>query len=110
MGVPGSAGNISTNGTITAVGHLNCKAGSFTGTNGKPVAPTVAGVHIGLDTSTGGSIEICIGTVQYIDFTIPTTSTPTYGFRGILIYSNTDSSFAWHVGGSSTAKMTLNGT
>ena len=50
--------------TNTAGGHINGKTGSFTGTNGKPVAPTVAGVFIGLDTSTGGGIEVCTGCVE----------------------------------------------
>ena len=31
MGVSGSTGNISTNGTITAAGNINGKNGSFTG-------------------------------------------------------------------------------
>jgi hypothetical protein len=69
-------------GTITATENIIGKTGSFTGT-GKPIAPTAAGVYMGLDSSTGGGIEICIGIYQYIDFTIPTTSTPTYDFQGI---------------------------
>ena len=64
MGVSGSTCKMSTNETITAAGHINGKAGSLTGTNGKLVAPTAAGVYIGLDTSTGGGIEICTGAVR----------------------------------------------
>ena len=64
MGVSGSIGNNSTNGTITAVGHINGKLGSFTGT-GKPIAPTVAGVCIGLDTTAAAGIEMCSSSMQY---------------------------------------------
>jgi hypothetical protein len=66
---------------------------------------------MGLDVDTAAAgIEICSTFMQYIDFTIPTTSTQTYDFRGRMIYNNDASSFAWHVGGSGNAKMTLNGT
>ena len=92
--------------TITAAGNLNGKTGSFTGT-GEPVAPTAAGVYLGLDTSTGGAVEICAGSVQYFIFAIPKTSTPTYDFRGRMIYSTADSSFAWHVRVSGTAKYDI---
>jgi hypothetical protein len=65
-----AVGNTSTNGTITAAGNINGKTGSFTGT-GKPLAPTAAGVYIGLDgTSSAGGIEICSSFLQYIDFTV----------------------------------------
>ena len=79
---------------------------------GKPVAPTAAGVYIGLDSSTGGGIEICTGSAQYIDFTIPTpiNPPPTYDFRGRMLYNHSESAFAWSVGGSGTAKMVLNAT
>ena len=102
MHVNGNASpSLTLNSTTLSTNVIAC-----TGT-GKPVAPTAAGVYIGLDTSTGGGIEICTGTIQYIDFTIPT---PTTDFRGRMLYNNTESAFAWHVGGSGTAKMTLNTT
>jgi hypothetical protein len=104
MVVTGATGNISTNGTITAVGNITGKTGLFTGT-GKPTAPTAAGVYIGLDNTSAGGIEICSSFLQYIDFTVPSSD-----FKGRMVYNNNDSSFAWHVGGSGTAKMTLNAT
>ena len=76
VGISSSTGNISTNGTITAAGNITGKTGSFTGI-GKPTAPTAAGVYIGLDnSSSAGGIEICTSFLQYIDFTIPTPTTP----------------------------------
>ena len=60
-------------GTITATGNINGRTGSFTGT-GKPPAPTAAGVYMGLDDNTTAGIEICSTAIQYIDFTIPTTT------------------------------------
>ena len=102
MGVSGTTGNITTNGTITAVGNINGKTGSCTGT-GKPLAPTAAGVYMGLDTTAADGIEICSSSIQYIDFTIPSSD-----YKRRMTYNNTDSSFHWFLGGSATTKMTLN--
>ena len=85
---------------------LSTNAIACTGT-GKATAPTTAGVYIGLDTSAAGGIEICAGSLQYIDFTVPT---PTTDYRGRMMYNNTENAFAWSVGGSGTAKMVLNAT
>ena len=79
VGISSSTGNMSTNGAITATGNITGKTGLFTGT-GKPIAPTAAGVYIGLDTTTAGGIEICSSTQQYIDFTIPSSD-----FKGRMI-------------------------
>ena len=100
----GSTGNITTNGTITASGSINGKHGPFTGT-GQPLAPTAAGVYFGLDTAAAAGIEICSSSMQFIDFTIPSSD-----YKGRMIYNNTDSSFNWFVGGPATTKMTLNPT
>ena len=70
MGVSGSIGNFSTILTKTAVGIINCNNGSFTGT-GKPTTPTAAGVFIGLDTTAAAGIELCSTSLQYVDFTVP---------------------------------------
>ena len=104
MGVSGTTCNITTNGTITAAGNVHGKTGSFTGT-GKPLAPTAAGVYMGLDTTASAGIDICASSTQYIDSTIPNSDV-----KGRNIYTHTDSSFNWFVGGSGTTKMTLSPT
>ena len=88
IGTTTPTSTLQVNGTITATGNIIGKTGSFTGT-GKPIAPTAAGVYMGLGSSTGGGIEICTGIHQYIDFTTPTT-----GFQGRMLYNSDDSSFA----------------
>jgi hypothetical protein len=60
---------------------------------------------MGLDSTAASGIEICSSTLQYIEFTIAGID-----YKGKMIYSNTGASFAWHVGGSITAKMALNST
>ena len=102
MGVSGSTGNISTNGTITAAGNINGKM-DHSQVLAKPTTQTAPGVYIGFDNTAAAGIELCSTSTQYIDFTIEYSD-----YKGRMIYSNTDSSFNWHVGGSATAKMTLN--
>ena len=104
MRVSGSTGNMSANGTITAAGSINGTTGTFTGI-GKPTDPTVKGVYMGLDTTAAAGIVMCSSSMQYIDFTIPSSD-----YKGRMIYNNTDSHFKWFVGGSTTTKMTLNPT
>ena len=58
---------------------------------------------MGLDSTAASGIEICSSTQQHIDFTIAGIA-----YKGRMVFNNTDSSFNWHVGGSATAKMTLN--
>ena len=98
MHVNGNASpSLTLNSTTLSTNVISC-----TGT-GKPTAPTAAGVYIGLATTAAAGIELCSTSSQYIDFTIASSD-----YKGRMIYSNTDSSFNWHVGGSATAKMTLN--
>ena len=60
---------------------------------------------MGLDNTAAAGIEICSSTMQYIDFTIPSSD-----YKGRVIYNNTEASFNWFVDGSATTKMTLNPT
>ena len=45
------------------------------------IAPTVAGVYIGMVNSAAGGIEICSSSTQYIDFTIINSD-----YRGVIMY------------------------
>ena len=62
-------------------------------------------MYIGLDNTAAAGIELCSSSMQYIDFTIPSSD---YQVR--MIFNNTDSSFNCFVGGSATTHMTLSTT
>ena len=47
---------------------ITCGPISCAGSTTKPTTPTVVGVHIGLDYSAVGGIEICASSTQYIDY------------------------------------------
>ena len=64
--------------------------------------PSAAGVYVGLDTSAAGGKEICCSSSPYIDFTTIGTD-----FKGRLIYTRSDNSFNWQVGGTATVAMQL---
>ncbi|MFM7979048.1 MAG: hypothetical protein ACKPKO_06990, partial [Candidatus Fonsibacter sp.] len=107
-----TSGNISsTSGNIqTTNGTIAGKNGSFqslavTGGTTKPFTPTVAGVHMGLDSgNTACGIEICASSLQYIDFT-----SPGVDFKGRIIYGWSND-FQFQINSGATAKMTLNST
>ncbi|MFM7979770.1 MAG: hypothetical protein ACKPKO_10680, partial [Candidatus Fonsibacter sp.] len=74
-----------------------------TGSTTKPTIPAVAGVYIGMESTTLASIEICASQFQYIDFT-----SPRVDFKGRIIYGIGPNDFQFLINSSSTAKMTLN--
>ena len=94
---PTTNGNIyTTNGSILSQGITSSAtiAGiivatlSCTCTSGKPIAPTSAGVHVGMDTNSVGGLEICSSTIQCIDCAAPNSD-----YKGTLIYNDTSSDF-----------------
>ena len=83
-----SNGNMTTIGSIKAVGNMSGRTGSFTGTE-KTTPPPAVGEYLGMDTAAGG-INIYSTTVQYIDFLMPYS-----GYKGRISDNSNDSILIW---------------
>ena len=101
--VHGSASaSLTMNNSTLTINSIACGAISCTGSTTQPTQPTVAGVYIRLDSAAAGGMEICCSASAYIDFT-----TINSDFRGRLIYTHSDNSFNWQVGGTTAVAMNL---
>ena len=95
MVVTGATGNISTNGTITAVGNITGSVGSFNyivcrGTTGRPIIPTAVGALLGCDANGAYcALELCANTGCYVDF-----ATPNVDFTGRFMFIDASASFS----------------
>jgi hypothetical protein len=94
MGVSGTTGNITTNGTITAAGNITGSVGSFIyivcrGTTGRPIIPTAVGALLGADGHGAYcALELCANIGCYVDF-----ATPNIVFTGRLMFNHAAASF-----------------
>ena len=96
-----SASLTSNNSTLTT-NSITCGPISCAGPGTKPTQPSTASMYVGLDNSTAVGMEICCSASPYIDFTTINTDC-----KGRLIYTHSDNSFNWQVGGNTTTAMKL---
>jgi hypothetical protein len=59
-------------------------------------------VYVGLDSAAAGGLEICCSSSAYIDF-----ATINNDCKGRFIYTHSDNSFNWQLGGTTTTAMKL---
>ena len=71
----------------------------------KTIAPTVAGVHLGLDCASAGEIEVGASSTQYIDFTVTNSD-----YSGRIMDINSDASLNWFDGANATATPNMTQT
>ena len=96
-----SASLTSNNSTLTT-NSITCGPISCAGTSTKPTQPSTASMYVGLDNSTAVGLEICCSASPYIEFTTIHTDC-----KGRWIYTHSDNSFNWQVGGNTTTAMKL---
>ena len=64
----------------------------------KSTSPTVAGVHLGMDSSSARGIDICASSTQYIHFTVINAD-----YKGRMSYISSESSFNCSLGANNGA-------
>ena len=110
-----SGGTITSTGTINAAGNITTTNGTISGATitstgylaatgfTRPRAPTVVGCNLGCDSAGQyAALELCAVTSAYIDCTIANTD-----WNGRILYTFSTAAFAWCIGSTWTAKMTL---